>query len=387
MARISDHPVLGRGFRPFFILGSFYSVVNLLIWGGFYSGYASPPDFFLDPVSWHAHEMIYGFTMAIVAGFLLTAVANWTAGAPVRQYHLFSLCALWLMGRLALNMDIGLPFWVLMALESAFIPALAISLAVPLLRSWNKRNFIFLTLLSALWACDVWFMISLDKTPLYIAVMMIVIMISLIGGRIIPAFTVAALRRKGIEAHQTPQMGMDMAAIASLLCVAILMSFAPESPAMFFCAAVSAIIHLLRMRRYHTFKTFDDPMLWILQAGYLWLVLGLLLLSLSGIKVISSASALHALTAGSIGSMTLGMMCRVTMGHTGRGLKAPLTIAISFGLMNISALLRVLGPILLPSYTGAFVIASAILWALCFFLFTLIYTPMLWSPRPDGLAA
>lgn len=226
---IFARPFLGRGFRPFFFLGALHGVISLALWGGFYAGYVVPPYFMLDAVSWHAHEMIYGFAMAIVAGFLLTAVANWTGGAPARQMHLAGLCLLWVLGRVVMHFDFGLPAWAIIAVESAFIPALALSLAIPLIRSWNKRNFIFLTLLSVLFACDLWFLLTINMAALHVALMMILIMISLIGGRIIPAFTVAALRRKGIEAYQTPQMKMDMAALASLVAVALCLVFAKDT--------------------------------------------------------------------------------------------------------------------------------------------------------------
>lgn len=160
MQTFFEQPFWGRGFRPFFFLGALYSVFSLGIWGWFYAGHITPPGFLLDSVLWHAHEMIYGYTMAIIAGFLLTAVANWTGGAPARQIHLISLCFLWLLGRLVMNVDLGLPFWGLVLAEIVFIPALALSLAVPLIKSWNKRNFIFLTLLSALFACDLVFLID-----------------------------------------------------------------------------------------------------------------------------------------------------------------------------------------------------------------------------------
>jgi uncharacterized protein involved in response to NO len=341
----------------------------------------------LDAVSWHAHEMIYGFAMAIVAGFLLTAVANWTGGAPARQMHLAGLCLLWLLGRLVMHFDFGLPAWAIIAAESAFIPALALSLAIPLLRSWNKRNFIFLTLLSVLFACDLWFLLSINMAALHVALMMILIMISLIGGRIIPAFTVAALRRKGIETYQTPQMKMDMAALASLVAIALCLVFAKATPILGIAAGVSCLIHGLRMRHYHTLKTFDDPLVWILHAGYGWLVVGLGLLALTGFGVLSITAVIHALTAGSIGSMILGMICRVTLGHTGRELKVGALTTLSFFAIQVTAIARVFGPIFMPDHMNEWIIGSAALWSLCFAAYLWVYTPMLFTARPDGSEA
>lgn len=387
MLKLFEHPFLGRGFRPFFFLGALYSVISLVLWGGFYAGYIVPPYFMIDAVSWHAHEMIYGFSMAIVAGFLLTAVANWTGGAPARQMHLAGLCLLWLLGRVVMHFDFGLPAWAIIAVESAFIPALALSLAIPLIRSWNKRNFIFLTLLSVLFACDLWFLLTINMAALHAALMMILIMISLIGGRIIPAFTVAALRRKGIETYQTPQIKMDVAALVSLVAVALCLVFAKGTPILGIAAGVSCLIHGLRMRHYHTLKTFDDPLVWILHAGYCWLVVGLGLLALTGFGALGVAAVIHALTAVAIGTMILGMICRVTLGHTGRDLKLGALSTLSFFAIQVTAIARVFGPIFMPDHMNEWIIGSAALWSLCFAAYLWVYTPMLFTARPDGQVA
>ncbi len=379
---IFEHAILERGFRPFFFLGAIYSVISLLIWGCFYAGHINPPTLMDDPVSWHAHEMIYGYTMAIVAGFLLTAVANWTGGAPARQQHLAALCALWIAGRIVININLGLPDIAVWIIDGAFIPALAISLSIPLIKSWNKRNFIFLVLLSILFICNIAFYMLQDRTPLYIAILIITTMISLIGGRIIPAFTVAALRRKGIEVFQTPQMKMDIAALLSLALIVIHFAvLGSEGAILAVLGILSASIHLLRMRYYHTLKTFNDPMAWILHAGYGWVIIGIVLISLSAIDIVPFSMALHALTAGAIGSMTLGMICRVALGHTGRELKANKITALIFILIQITALIRVFGTYLLPEYTSLWIISSALLWSLCFGIYILVYSAILWKPR------
>lgn len=382
---IFDHPFLGRGFRPFFLLGAIYSAISLLIWGGFYAGHITPPSFMLDSVSWHAHEMIYGFSMAIVAGFLLTAVANWTGGAPARQIHLAALCLTWIAGRVVMGVDLDLPNTAILIIEGSFIPALAISLAIPLLKSWSKRNFVFLALLTILFACDIGFLVSESRTPLYIAIMVIITMISLIGGRVIPAFTVAAVRRRGEEAFQTLQGKMDILALVSLAGVILTLMFVgTQGVALAGAAFTSVIIHALRMRHYHTLKTLNDPMVWILHVGYAWVIVGLLLMGFSALNILAFSTALHALTAGAIGSMTLGMMCRVSLGHTGRNLTAGKLTTLSFTLMQIAALLRVFGPIISPSQTTLWIVSSAMLWTICFGLYVLIHAPMLWQLRPDG---
>lgn len=383
-----EHPFLGRGFRPFFALGALYSLLSLSLWGGFYMGMPVPLASVLDPVAWHAHEMIYGFTMAIVAGFLLTAVANWTGGAPARQVHLAGLCAIWLAGRIAMNVDIGVPFPFLVVIEGAFIPALAVSLAIPLLRSWNKRNFVFLLLLSILFICDMTFLMTQSRAPLYMAVMVIMAMISLIGGRVIPAFTVAALRRRGEDAFQHPQGRLDALALISLAILAVLIVVTGGQGILTaLVAAFSLTVHALRFRRYHTRRILNDPMVWILHAGYGWLMAGIGLIGLAALGVVQFSVALHALTAGAIGSMTLGMMARVALGHTGRDLKANRLTVAAFVLMQLAVLLRVLGVLLWPDGQGVLIAGSASLWAACFGLYLAVYIPILWQPRPDGRPA
>lgn len=386
MQKLFDQAFWGRGFRPFFLFGALYGAMSIVIWGGFYMGHIMPPAFFLDPVSWHAHEMIFGFTMAIVAGFLLTAVANWTGGAPARQIHLAILTMLWLAGRLVMNVDIGLSTAWIVFIEVLFVPALAVTLAIPLFRSRNKRNFVFLSFLAILCASDIWFLIGLDMRALYVALMMILMMVSLIGGRIIPAFTVAALRRRGVVAYQTDQQKTDMLALLSLIAVMVCLVFARDGLLLSVAAFTACFIHLWRMRYYHTLKSFSDPMLWILHLGYLWLVIGLGLLGLTGLGIFDIPSVVHALTAGCIGSMILGMLCRVTRGHTGRPLTAGLIMTVAFVAIQIAAIMRVFAPLLWPEHMSLWIITSAFIWSFCFVLYLLVQGYMLLTPRPDGMA-
>lgn len=274
------------------------------------------------------------------------------------------------------------------AAELSFIPALAVSLALPLVKSRNTRNFVFLGILGALWLCDVFFMITQERMPLYIALVFVLVMVSLIGGRIIPAFTVGALRRKGINVQIHDQHTMDIVAVVSLVAVAVaLLATGIESTIFSGACFVSSFIHLVRMRRYHTGRSFGDPMIWILHAGYGWLVVGLFLAGLSTFGIGIFPAALHAITVGSIGSLTLGMMTRVTLGHTGRDLSSNNLTTLSFLLMQMAAVLRVFGPVFLPEHYTLWVVSSGIVWSVCFTLYFFVYAPMLWSPRPDRQAA
>ena len=266
MRALFDHVFWERGFRPFFFLGACQSVLSLVLWAGFYKGSVTLADSVLDPVSWHAHEMIFGFCMAIVAGFLLTAVANWTGWLPVRKSHLAFLAFLWLIGRVVVTVDLNLPHMAVIVLNALFVPALAASLAVPLLKSWSVRNFIFLALLSVIAISDVIFLITENKIFLHVALMVILTMVSLIGGRIIPAFTVATLRRRGNRVFQTDQNLLTGLSVCSLVLVTIAMAFGQGTLYLSSLSFLAATLHLLRMRHYHVFRSLVDPMLWILHA-------------------------------------------------------------------------------------------------------------------------
>lgn len=359
----------------------------LVLWGGYYGGYITPPDLLLETTSWHIHEMIYGFALCVVAGFLLTAVANWTGTTPVKGAHLFVLCCLWVLGRLVMNFDLGLPAWGVFAVSIAFLPALAISLSIPLLKTNNKRNFIFLGILGVLSASQICFLVFGVYAAIYVALMMIIMMISLVGGRIIPLFTIAVLKQSGANITPTPQPKWDIAALVSLVVTTVCLVSIPDSLLLSASAFTAVFIHLARMRHYHSLQTPSLPMLWILHAGYLWVVIGLALIGLSGAGLVNLTLALHALSTGAVGSLTLGMMTRVALGHTGRNLVVSRLTLLSFLLMQIAAIMRVFGPMVLPEFSMLWIIGSASVWSFCYVLYLVIYTPILLRARPDGKPA
>lgn len=382
VTRFFDHPFWERGFRPFFFAGGAYAVASILLWVLSYNGQITPPAFLQDPMSWHAHEMIFGFAVAIVSGFLLTAVANWTGWSPVRKAHLASLLAVWVAGRVSMNLE-AVPFWLGVVIEGIYLPFLAISLAVPLLGTKNVRNFIFLGMLGALFVCDMAFLFSESRTPLYVALGLIAMMISLIGGRVIPSFTVATLRRRGILIFQKDQTKLDVAAVLSLITVLVsIAALGTDSVVTAGASFIAAATHLARMRNYYPVMALKDPMLWILHVGYGWLVLGLVMVGFAGLGMIGFSTALHALTAGSIGSMTLGMMCRVTLGHTGRDITAGKATVFAFFLMQVAAVSRVFAPLVFPDTYAFWIFASGTLWAACFGIYLSVYGRMLFTDRP-----
>lgn len=370
----------GRGFRPFFFKAAVFAVLAVPLWAFVMSGIVpGAPGIFSDPLFWHAHEMIFGFTMAVVAGFLLTAVANWTGWAPVRGAHLFFLVALWAFGRAASAFP-DVPFWLAGAINLVFIPCLAVSLFVPLWKSGNIRNFVFLGLLSVLFILESAFFALQDVKFLHAALFVMMAVVGIVGGRIVPSFSVAWLRFHGQHVQQKDLLGLDKVSFSlSLFLAGIVLVFGTDAAACGIAAFALAGVQTWRWRFYYPLATLAEPMLWILHAGFFWMILGFALLGLSAFGFAPISSAIHALTAGSIGSLTLGMMCRVTMGHTGRMIRANRATIVSFYLMQLSAALRVLGPVAFPGEILLVFQVSGVLWAACFLIYLFVYGPLLFK--------
>lgn len=358
-----------------------YAVFMIVVWSGFYAGWWALP-IGGDLVFWHAREMIFGFAMAVIAGFLLTAVANWTGWAPVRGGHLAGLLLLWMVGRGLMLSPVSWAATGVALADALFLSALIISLGLPLARRRNGRDAVVLGVFLAL---DVALLAQPVLELARAGVLAVSALIVLIGGRIIPAFAVAGLRQRGLAVFQTDQPRLDMACfILSLAAVAGAAFFGVEAPwsrGLFF---VLGILLVLRMRHYHAIASLALPMLWILHAGYVWIVIGCFMLAL-GVPV---PLAVHALTAGGIGSLCLGMMTRVALGHTGRDpCSAPRPMTWAFVLIQLAAFLRVFGCWGFPDFISWVLPLSGFLWAAGFAVYLVVIGPMLLAPRPDGRPA
>jgi uncharacterized protein involved in response to NO len=379
------HVVFQKGFRPFFLLGSICAVF-LVPWWAFTYQQPMSGEPGLESISWHSHEMIFGFTMAIVAGFLLTAVENWTSRPTARGPFLAVLVGLWMIGRLV---GLGGAAAAIAGLaDLLFLPALTVAIAIPLVLAGSKRNYVLLAILPLLWVCDLFLHLrtsgllpqSYLRTDL-VAVDLIVVVLVIITGRIVPLFTRNALADESI--HPIP--GLNVAAIVSVIVVSLVEVVAPGGYVMAAAAAIAGFLVLGRSLHWGFQKTLGSPILWILHLGHLWIWLGLFLKSAAAAGMpIQSSVATHALTAGAIGTLTLGMMARVTLGHTGRPLQVPPMLTFAFVAITGSALLRVFGPWLRADLTRTALISSATLWSLAFALYVIGNARSLTTPRPDG---
>ncbi|MBS2039898.1 NnrS family protein [bacterium] len=367
---------LAYGFRPFFLAGSAAAVVLMALWLMILAGWQVPHPGF-DPIRWHGHEMLFGFGGAVVAGFLLTAVPNWTGLPTPKDGRLGALLALWLLGRLGSWQGGGG-----LVLDLLFLPGLGLALAGPLVRAGQVRNLIFLPVLAMLWVSNALFWLGPSSTlALSLALYGLLLLIALIGGRVIPFFTERAL-----SGHRPRRLvWLEGAALAGLFLSALVENWPGISiKAKLLILSVTACLHLLRMFGWGSPRALGVPLLWVLYLAYSFLPVGLCLRALAWMGWGSLSAATHALTAGCIAIMCLGMMSRVALGHTGRELKpAPITV-LAFALMGASALCRSLVPFFWPdSYSHALWCAGG-LWCLAFSLYFLAYWPVLTRPRVDG---
>jgi len=379
------HIIFQKGFRPFFLLGGI-SAVFLVPWWAFTYQQPMSGEPGLESISWHSHEMIFGFTMAIVAGFLLTAVENWTSRPTARGPFLAVLVGLWMIGRLV---GLGGAAAAIAGLaDLLFLPALTVAIAIPLFLARSRRNYLLLAILPLLWICDLHLHLrtsgllpqSFLRTDL-VAVDLIVVVLVIITGRIVPLFTRNALADEGVRTIA----GLNTAAIVSVIVVAVTEVVAPGGYVMAAVAVTAGLLVLGRSVHWGFQKTLGRPILWILHLGHTWIGLGLLLKAASAADMpIQSSVATHALTAGAIGTLTLGMMARVTLGHTGRPLLVSSMMTIAFVAITGSALLRVFGPWLRVDLTRTALITSATLWSLAFAIYVIGNARYLTTPRPDG---
>jgi uncharacterized protein involved in response to NO len=336
--------------------------------------------------------MIFGVATAAIAGFLLTATPVWTGRPAWVGLPLAALVGLWTTGRVAMWAAGMLPAWLVALVDTAFLPALAAVLARTVWRSGQAQNYGVVAVVgvlalanAAVHAQALGLASASAPRALRFAVDGIVLLIVVIGGRITPAFTTNALRGRGIGAPVRSRPRLDRMAVACVAWVAIADLLAPRSAASGAVASAAGIAVALRMLGWQTRRTLGNPLLWSLHAGMAWVAIGLLLVGLGDLGApISATSGLHALTAGAMGSMILAVMTRVGLGHTGRPLVLPKAAVGAYAWVHVGALLRVAAPASPPALQTPLLLIGGLLWAAAFWLFALLYYPILTRPRPDG---
>lgn len=382
------------GFRPFFLGAGLYAVVGMaawLAWIGLHAagGEVTGIDGGFAPYLWHAHEMLFGYAGAAVAGFLLTATPGWSGRKPVSGRPLAALFAAWLAGRAAVWLAAFLPAALVTAVDLGFWIFL-FAVVSRTLAGGKPRNFAFLAVLALVVAANA--MVHLERLGLTadtaaaghrLALDSIVLLIAIVGGRVVPAFTRNALRAGTGEADPIPALPwLDAAGIGAVAALLVADQVTPGGAAPGWLALVAAVANLGRLLRWRGWQILDQPILWIAHLGFAWMAagLGLKAWALLGGEMIE-ATALHALTVGAIGSMTLGIMTRAGLGHTGRPLKVAPEIAATYLLLSLATLVRVVGPFALPQFYNASLMVAGVLWCIVFGVFAAVYWPILTTPR------
>ncbi|MCG9583400.1 NnrS family protein [Vibrio tubiashii] len=377
-------PVLRLGFRPFFLLGSIYAVIAIAVWVWMFQS-GQPTTLQVPALWWHVHEMIFGFAMAIVVGFVLTAVQNWTGINGTKHHRLAILVGLWLAPRILLWTPT--PLWLISSIEALFLAMTAFEVGTRVVKAKGWRNLFFVPLFvlaivanfasyaavkgmppfpsSAVWQAMLWWF---------------TLLLSVMGSRVIPFFTA---RRFNFEKPQ-PIVWLDWVANLPLVGLFIL-SFFPMTFAQLGqpLMVISGLAHLIRVMRWQPWRTLSEPLVWSLHATYLCIPMSLLLRGLLD-NPFASHNMLHMFAIGAIGGVILAMIARVTMGHTGRAIYQGPNMSVAFAAIILAALVRSLGVAFFPQYLIESVNISAALWILAFAMYVGMFGKMLITPRVDG---
>jgi uncharacterized protein involved in response to NO len=366
------------GFRPFYLLAALLAALNVPVllaqWHGLVAQVAG------GGVSWHAHEMVFGFAAAVITGFLFTAGRNWSGLPTPAGARLAALAALWIAGRVAMLTG---PSPLTAIIDCAFLPLAALGLWIPLQRSRNRNRF-FVGLLLLLALANVLYhlaslgVIALSSAlPTRGALYLVLLIVAIMSGRVTPAFT-----RNAIPTARVRRIpGLDPAAIAMLLAALVLQLAGAHGWLLAVPALLAALLHMLRMVLWDPLSTAHRPILWILHVSYAWIPIGLLLLALSALnEQIPLSVCLHAFGAGAIGGTIIGMITRTARGHSGRPLDTGSTETLAYALVQAGALLRVLGPLVVPEWYGVWLIAGGVAWSTAFLLYLVVYWPILSRP-------
>lgn len=382
-------PLLRLGFRPFFLFGGIFALVAMLVWLLTLQGAVSLKPF-NGATWWHSHEMIFGFVPAIVAGFLLTAVQTWTSTPSIKGNKLLCLFIVWLLARVLLFINPPINQAIVIAIDLAFLPLVALFLGMPIFRVKQYRNMIFMPLLVLMTLANgLSYLPLLGFNPAYAIsglhgmVLLVTFLVAFLGGRVIPMFSANGTGTVKI----LPLKWLEIASLSSLVLVfiALISGWVQNATLLAGLCLMSALLNFYRQLRWRPWVAFKVPLVWSLHLSMLFLPLGLLLMSIHYVVgTISLSTALHSLTVGMAGGMILAMMSRVSLGHTGRKLNVGVTMSIGFMAIIGAALARSIFVAIWPEYSLTLWLIAGGLWCIAFSCFVVNYFPILSAPRIDG---
>lgn len=376
-------PILRLGFRPFYLGGALLAAVIVPLWIALFLGQVQLATS-MPPLLWHAHEMLFGFAVSIIVGFLLTAGKNWTGLATPRGPALGALALLWLSARVTAVVG---PYPLYLVLDMALLPLVAGVLINILLRSRNHRNLPLALILALLASANGVFHLAVSGmlkvpaiTPLYAALGLIVMIECVMAGRVIPAFTMAVTPGLKLIADKRIEWA-TLGATALGLAVWV---FVPASLLGVLVLALASGLQLKRWLAWQPWVTKHRPVLWILHAAYAWFPVGLALLALAQIGIVPVSAGVHALAVGATGGLIIGMVTRTARGHTGRPIQVDRLEVVAYLLVMLAAVLRVFLPLIAPELLVVSLIAAATAWSVAFMLYLWVFGPWLMRTRLDG---
>lgn len=372
--------ILSFGFRPFFLMAGLWAAAAMALWVAMLAG-AGPLRTAFDPFAWHAHEFVFGYVGAVVAGFLLTAVPNWTGRLPVVGWPLGVLALLWIAGRIAVALSAGLPWGLVLAADLALPVALILVLGREIVAGRNWRNLPVLGILALFAGANAVFHVEATAggLGLRLGLAAILMLIALIGGRIVPSFTRNWLAQRRSAHLPVPPGRADSAVLALTGLALALFVIRPEGPVLAGLAAMAGVAHLWRLSRWQGHRTGAEPLVWVLHLAYAFLALGFLAVAAAAAGLWPLPAALHLWLAGAVGLMTLAVMTRASLGHAGRPLHAGPAVAATYIALAGAGLARPLAAAL-PAEVWPLHLAAG-LWMAAFAGFAVIYWPILTRPR------
>ena len=391
-ARTYDGPALfSYGFRPFFLLGSIYAGVAILVWLPVFMGELSLVSAFI-PRDWHVHEMLFGFLPAVITGFLFTAIPNWTGRLPLRGRPLMFLVALWIAGRACVTFSAQTGWLKAMLVDCSFLLLIAAAAAREIIagKKWNNLSVVVLILV--LLAGNVTFHLEAHfkgtaEISLRVGISVVVLLISLIGGRIIPSFTRNWLIKENPGRLPVPFARFDMLTIAVGAIALVFWTVSPGGTGTGYALALAGVMHFFRLARWAGYRTWRERLLLILHVGYAFVPIGFLLNACSAFDIVPPGAGVHAWMAGAAGVMTLAVMSRATLGHTGQQLKASIATQAIYASIIVAVVARICA-VLEPSQSALLLHVATFAWAAAFLGFAVCYGPALVgfdkraAPRP-----
>ena len=377
-------PVLAAGFRPFFLLGAIQAGVAILLWLPAFHGELQLSTAFASR-DWHVHEMLYGYLPAVITGFLFTAIPNWTGRLPIQGMALLTLVLIWIAGRIFVTGSAATTWWLAMLVDASFLMLVAAAAAREILAGRNWRNLGVVLLVVLLFAGDVAFHLEAHFSgaadyAIRIGIAVVVLLISLVGGRIIPSFTRNWLVRENPGRQPTPFGRFDKIVIGLSALSLLIWIIAPDHPVTGMALGLAGLLQLVRLVRWAGERTVRERLLLILHVGYAFLALGFLLNAAAAFGFVPVGAGIHAWMAGGAGIMTLAVMTRASLGHTGQLLTAsPATQAIYIAII-VAAVSRICA-VLEPAQSEVLLDVAGFAWALAFFGFALAFGRLLLGSR------